>query len=209
MLSSVCLILTYSRGGFIAFIAAIMVVMILCKEIRVGVYLVLMILLYYGYNSLGMTSRTDISTIAFDSSSLYRLEIWKASWGLFKENIIFGAGLGSVSKLLSYSSNQLKGYIFHAHNVPLHLLAEAGLVGFSAFFALVLSGINKFILFWKGHKNSEHSYIAVGFLAILTAMLVHGMVDCVVFIPSRSLIFLVYLALFPALFHRTCIGQET
>lgn len=207
-LSSVCLILTYSRGGFIAFVAAILVLTIVCKKKKAVVYLVFMILLYYGYNSLRSTSRTDFSTIAFDGSSLYRIEIWKASWGLFKENIIFGGGLGSVSKLLSFSSDKLKGFIVHAHNIPLHLLAETGIVGFTAFLALVLSGINRFLLFWKENKNSEYSYIAIGFIASLTAMLVHGMVDCVYFIPSRSLIFLIYLALFPAVFHKSCSAEK-
>lgn len=207
-LSSVCLILTYSRGGFIAFVAAILVLTIVCKKKKAVVYLVFMILLYYGYNSLRSTSRTDFSTIAFDGSSLYRIEIWKASWRLFKENIIFGGGLGSVSKLLSFSSDKLKGFIVHAHNIPLHLLAETGIVGFTAFLALVLSGINRFLLFWKENKNSEYSYIAIGFIASLTAMLVHGMVDCVYFIPSRSLIFLIYLALFPAVFHKSCSAEK-
>jgi putative inorganic carbon (hco3(-)) transporter len=209
MLSSICLILTYSRGGFIAFIAAMIVIIIISKEIKAGVYLAFMILLYYGFNSLESTNRIDLSTIAVDGSSLYRLEIWKASWDLFKENVIFGSGLGSVSKLLSFSSDKLKGFIFHAHNIPLHLLAETGIVGFTVFLALVLSGIRKFISFWKEHKNSGYSYIAIGFIAALTAMIVHGLVDCVIFIPSRSLIFLIYLALFPAVFHRVCSVQKT
>jgi hypothetical protein len=201
-LSSICLILTYSRGGFIAFVAAILVIAIVCKEVKVGVYLVFMILLCYGYNLFESTNRTDFSTIPFDSSSLYRIEIWKASWELFRENIVFGAGIGSVSKLLSFSSDKLIGYIAHAHNIPLQLLAEIGIVGFTAFFALVLSGIKKFIVFWSKNKDSEYSYVAVGFIASLTAILIHGMVDCVYFIPSRSLIFLVYLGLFPAVFHK-------
>jgi putative inorganic carbon (hco3(-)) transporter len=209
MLSSICLILTYSRGGFIAFIAAMIVIIIISKEIKAGVYLAFMILLYYGFNSLESTNRIDLSTIAVDGSSLYRLEIWKASWDLFKENVIFGSGLGSVSKLLSFSSDKLKGFIFHAHNIPLHLLAETGIVGFTVFLALVLSGIRKFISFWKEHKNSGYSYIAIGFIAALTAMIVHGLVDCVIFIPSRSLIFLIYLALFPAVFHRICNEEKT
>lgn len=209
ILSSICLILTYSRGGFIAFIAAILVITIICKEIKAVVYLGIMILLYYGYNYFESTSRANLSAIAFDSSSLYRLEIWKASWGLFKQNIMFGGGLGSVSKLLSFSSDKLKGFIVHAHNIPLHLLAETGLVGFTAFFVLVFSGVNRFLLFWKNHKNSEHSYIAVGFIAALTSMLVHGMVDCVYFIPTRSLIFLIYLALFPAVFYRAGSEEKT
>lgn len=204
LLSSICLILTYSRGGFIAFVAAMLIIFIVCKEIKAGVYLAFMILLYYGYNFFENTNRADLSTIAFDSSSLYRIEIWKASWGLFKENIIFGAGLGSVSKLLSFSSDKLRGFIVHAHNIPLQLLAEIGIVGFTAFFVLVISGIRRFILFWKQNKDSEYSYIGVGFISALTAMLVHGMVDCVYIIPSRSLIFLIYLALFPAVFHRIC-----
>ena len=208
MLSSICLILTYSRGGFIAFVAAMLVITIVCKEIKAGFYLVFMILLYYGYNAIESTSRTDLSTIAIDSSSLYRLEIWRASWGLFKENIVFGGGLGSISKLLSFSSDKLTGYIAHAHNIPLHLLAETGIIGFTAFFALVLSGIKKFWLFWREHKGSEYSFIAVGYIGALTALLVHGMVDCVYFIPSRSLIFLIYLALFPAVFHRVSLAEN-
>ena len=208
VLSSVCLILTYSRGGFIAFAAAILVIAIVSREIKVGVYLAFMILVYYGYNFFESTGRADISTISNDSSSLYRIEIWKASWNLFKENIAFGAGLGSVSKLISFSSDKLNGYIFHAHNIPLHLLAETGIVGFTAFYALALSGIKRFILFWKVHKDSSSSYIAVGFIGALTAMLVHGMVDCVYFIPSRSLIFLIYLGLFPAVFQRVSSKEK-
>ena len=209
LLASICLILTYSRGGFIAFVAAMLVVTIICKEMKPGVYLVVMISLYFGYNHLESTSRTDLSTIAFDSSSLYRLEIWKASWGLFKENIVFGGGLGSVSRFLSFSSDKLGGFIVHAHNIPLHLLAETGLVGFAAFFVLVLTGIKRFMLFWQAHRKSEHSYIAVGFAGALTAMLVHGVVDCVYFIPSRSLIFIVYLGLFSAFFHKACNPQKS
>ncbi|HYE08549.1 MAG TPA: O-antigen ligase family protein, partial [Patescibacteria group bacterium] len=202
MLSSLCLILTYSRGGFFAFIFAMAVIALLCKEIKVAAYLIVMVLLYYGYNFLERTHRTDLSTLAFDSSSLYRFEIWKASWGLFKENIAFGNGLGSISKLLSYSSDKFSGFIAHAHNIILQLLAETGIFGFTAFAAYVLTGIRQFVLFWKEYKDSEHAYIAVGFIAALSSMLIHGMVDCAVLIPTRSMIFLIYLALFPALYHR-------
>ena len=209
MFSSLCLILTYSRGGFAAFVASMLVIAIVCREKKAVAYLAFMILLYYGYNFLESTSRTDFNTLAFDGSSLYRLEIWKASLVLFKENIAFGSGLGSVSKLLSYSSDKLSGFIAHSHNIPLHLLAETGLFGFAAFIAIVLSGFKKFMFFWKEHKYSEHSYIAVGFIAALVAMLVHGMVDSTVFIPTRSLIFLVYLALFPAIYYKVSVKQNT
>jgi O-antigen ligase len=209
MLSSLCLILTYSRGGFFAFVIAMAVIAVLCKELKVVAYLTIMVLLYYGYNFLESTHRTDLSTLAFDSSSLYRFEIWKASWSLFKENMAFGSGLGSISKLLSYSSDKLSGFIAHAHNLILHLLAETGIFGLTAFAAFVLSGIRQFILFWKEHKYSEHAYIAVGFIAALSAMLIHGIVDCAVLIPTRSMIFLIYLALVPALYQRVYGKYDT
>lgn len=208
MLSSLCLILTYSRGGFAAFVAAMLVIAIVCKEIKAWVYLGTMILLYYGYNVLEHTNRTDVSALIIDSSSKYRLEIWKATWSLFKENMLFGNGLGSVSKLLSYSSDKLKGYIAHAHNIPLNLLAETGLIGFSAFTLLIISSIKRFFSFWRIHSSNEDSYIAVGYIAALTSMLVHGMVDCAVLVPSRSLIFLVYFALFSAFYIRVSSNKS-
>lgn len=201
LLSSVCLILTYSRGGFIAFAAAMLVIMVLCREWKVAVYLIIMGILYYSYNMIGNLNRADLGLLNTDSSSLYRMEIWKASFKLFLNNIAFGSGPGSVMKYLSFSSLKLKGFIAHSHNIPIHLLAETGLVGFASFMALIFTCIKGFIGFWTKHKNNAYSYIAVGFAASITALMVHGLVDCVIFIPTRSIVFLIYLSLFPILLY--------
>lgn len=201
LLSSVCLILTYSRGGFIAFAAAMLVIMVLCREWKVAVYLVIMGILYYSYNMIGNLNRADLGLLNTDSSSLYRMEIWKASFKLFLNKIAFGSGPGSVMKYLSFSSLKLKGFIAHSHNIPIHLLAETGLAGFASFMALIFTCIKGFVGFWTKHKNNTYSYIAVGFAASITALMVHGLVDCVIFIPTRSIVFLIYLSLFPILLY--------
>lgn len=198
-LSSICLIFTYSRGGFIALFAASVVIIILYRNWKAAVYLAFMSVLYYRYNMVGGLNRADIGILGTDSSSLYRLEIWKASIGLFLSNIAFGSGLGSVLQYLSYSSEKLKGLIYHSHNIYIHLLAETGVVGLTAFGYLVMTAFRKFKSFWREYKSSEYAYIAVGFAASMTAMLVHGLIDCVPFIPTRSLVFLTYLSLFPIL----------
>jgi len=201
ILSSVCLILTYSRGGFIAFIAAMLVIMVLCRDWKVAAYLVVMSILYYSYNMIGNLNRADLGLLNTDSSSLYRMEIWKASFDLFLKNIAFGSGPGSVMKYLSYSSLKLKGFITHSHNIPIHLLAETGIVGFASFVVIIFTCLKKFISFWGEHRNSSYSYIAVGFAASVTALMVHGLVDCVIFVPTRSIVFLIYLSLFPILLY--------
>ncbi|OGO78674.1 MAG: hypothetical protein A2Y23_00805 [Clostridiales bacterium GWB2_37_7] len=199
MLSSISLILTYSRGGFFALAGAMLFIIIVSRELKVVYYLMIMVFLYYSYNFMQSTYRSDLSKLIIDSSSMYRVEIWKASWKLFVENILFGSGPGSVTKLLSYSSDKLKGVIMHSHNIPLYILSETGIFGLAAFAALLSTEIKRFIRFWKKHRDSEYSFVALGFAAAITAMLVHGMVDSAPLIPSRSLIFLIYLALFPAL----------
>lgn len=199
ILASICLILTFSRGGFYSLIGALLLIGLLFKEKKALYYIMLMVIANYGWNFMQGSYRGDLSKLIVDSSSMYRLEIWKAAWELFKENIVFGVGPGSITRLLSYSTDKLSGNIMHAHNIPLHVMAEIGLFGLTAFAALFLSELKRLTLFWRKHRDAEYSFIAIGFVAVCAAMLIHGMVDCAVLIPSRSLIFLVYLGLFPAL----------
>jgi putative inorganic carbon (hco3(-)) transporter len=209
ILSSICLILTYSRGGFFALAVAMLFIAIVFREVKTIYYLIVMFFLYFGFDFIQSTYRGDLSKLAVDSSSMYRLEIWKASWELFKGNIIFGSGPGSVAMLLSYSSDKLKGIIMHSHNISLYMLAETGLFGFATFIFLVISEMKKVLFIWTKQRDIEYLYILVGFGASLTAMLAHGIIDCAVFIPSRSLIFLVYLALFPSLYLKGFFNKDT
>lgn len=202
MLSTLCLILTYSRGGFIAFIAAMLVVTILSKDIKVGAYLVVVTMMYYSYNTIGTLDRASLGMLSSDSSSLYRMEIWKESIKLFYHNILLGSGLGSVMKYLSYSSDKLIGFIAHSHNIYLHVLAETGILGFLAFCYLAFTNAKKAVIFFFKYKDNEHIYICIGFLACLAAFFVHGLVDCVAFVPTRSMIFWIYLCLFPILYKK-------
>ncbi len=203
MLSSICLVLTYSRGGFVSFVAAMLVLMLLCRERKVLVYTIFMVAFYYGYDMIENINRADLSKLLADSSSLYRLEIWRASFGMFKQNILFGCGPGSVMKLVSYSTEQIKGFVSHSHNLEIQLLAETGLVGLGAFGFMVYTGLRNAFRFYWINKNNESSYVAIGFIAAITAMLVHGVVDCTILIPTRSLLFLIYLALFPAMNYKS------
>ena len=57
-----------------------------------------------------------------------RLRTWKTAIDEFKENPVFGSGIG-----ISYYDNVLNMGLVHPHNIVLELLAETGLVGFGVF----------------------------------------------------------------------------
>ena len=84
ILSSICLLLTYSRGGFAAFGTAVLVLCLL-KEKNKGLYIYLaaMAAAFFLLNSTGPNNRADLGSVYQDSSSLYRLEIWKAALNMF------------------------------------------------------------------------------------------------------------------------------
>lgn len=196
ILSSICLLLTYSRGGFAAFGTA-MLALCLLKERKKGVilYLGVMIAAFFAMNSVLPVSRANLGAVYRDSSSLYRLEIWKAALNMFLDNPIFGHGIGTTWYYLSSGSGKLLRYVLHSHNIYLQIAAEMGVVGFCAFTNLVIKKV------WEGFKllkkyAVEEAYVIQGFIASIAGIAVHGLIDAVVFVPALSLIFMGYSALY-------------
>ncbi len=197
ILSSICLLLTYSRGGFAAFGTA-MLILCMLKERKKGLslYLTAMAAAFFVLNSAGPNNRADLGSVYQDSSSLYRLEIWKAAFNMFLDNPILGNGIGTTWYYLSSGSDKLYKYILHSHNIYLQVAAEMGIVGLSAFINLILQKV------WEGYRllkekaSGEEAYIIQGFIACTAGISVHGMIDAVVFVPALSLVFMGYFALY-------------
>ncbi|MHB1393313.1 MAG: O-antigen ligase family protein [Clostridia bacterium] len=197
ILSSICLLLTYSRGGFAAFGAA-MLVLCLLKERKKGLslYLAAMAAAFFILNSAGPYNRADLGSVYQDSSSLYRLEIWKAALNMFLDSPIFGNGIGTTWYYLSSGSDKLYRYILHSHNIYLQVAAEMGIIGLCAFINLV----GKMV--WEGYRLlqekalEEEAYIIQGFIACAASICIHGLIDAVIFVPALSLVFMGYFALY-------------
>jgi len=196
ILSSICLLLTYSRGGFAAFGTA-MFALCLLKERKKGVilYLGVMIAAFFVMNSALPVSRAGLGAVYRDSSSLYRLEIWKAALNMFLDNPIFGHGIGTTWYYLSGGSEKLSRYVLHSHNIYLQIAAEMGTVGFCAFTNLIIKKV------WECYKllkkyATEEVHVIQGFVACIAGIAVHGLIDAVIFVPALSLIFMGYFALY-------------
>jgi O-antigen ligase len=197
ILSSICLLLTYSRGGFAAFAAA-MLTLCLLKERKKGIviYSAIMAAAFFIMNSAGQTNRAGLEAVYSDSSSLYRLEIWKAAWNMFLKSPIFGNGVGTTWYYLSEGSDKLYRYILHSHNIYLQVAAELGIVGVSAFISLLVSKVWEGCRLLKEKTIKEEAFIVQGFIACTAGIAVHGLIDAVIFVPAMSLIFAGYFALY-------------
>ena len=102
----------------------------------------------------------------------------EAAIGIFRDNVLFGAGPGMYEKLVySYS----KGYVYiHAHNTYLEILAELGIFGLIAFLTIFISFY--FRIFKKPSKlyKSANKFLFTGLLASNVACLIYALFGSII-----------------------------
>lgn len=199
VLLSISLVLTYSRGAFISLCILIIFIFTLKKDKRLLRYLTFMLVFFYVFNTFSSMNRASIVSISTDSSSIYRIEIWKSAISIFLKSPLYGNGVGTLWYYLSLESDKLYKYVFHAHNIYLHIIGEAGIIGLFTFFYVVKIEIVKVLCTWKSNKHNQLGGVALGLIGTIVVTLVHGMFDGLVFIPSYSLIFVIYFSMYKAL----------
>ena len=77
------------------------------------------------------TGRISISNAVNDSSLNYRLELWRASLEIFRDNFLTGIGFGTLNKYAAAYSDIISPKIEHNHSLCLHILTEPGVAGAS------------------------------------------------------------------------------
>ena len=111
-------------------------------------------------------------------------------WGNFV--LLYGSDLSSFSALIPPG-------VFEVHNIYLQLLAETGLVGFVAFFYLVVQSWRQARRQLRSSLDFLDAALAFGVLGALLSVLVHGFVDFLFQVsPQFGTLFWVLLALLVA-----------
>ncbi|GAB4272170.1 MAG: O-antigen ligase family protein [Candidatus Promineifilaceae bacterium] len=125
--------------------------------------------------TLGDVRGVDINDTNF--AVLERLAHWQAAIGMAQDHLWLGVGFGNYEP--AYADYDLINWpapLGHAHNYYLNLLAETGVIGLAAYLLLWTA---VFWLTWQQlNRTSWPSRgIALGLLAVWTAMAVHHLVD--------------------------------
>ena len=136
------LILTYSRGAWVGFVAGAAVVLPIRKlgqtmkvALLIGVPAVLIAAM-----SSSVVSRLDTFSDPYTGTAADRLDLWAEAWNDFTNSPVVGMGYGRYNDLFEQFAG-VKGIIWvatkgivesndsHAHNSYLHFLAEGGVLG--------------------------------------------------------------------------------
>lgn len=201
-LMGVALILSGSRGGLIALLAAIFLIIILTTKtentkqlaLKIGLSVLLLTTVVIGSALIG--GETSLARIAeADSSPTTRTHIWSVTLSVIKNNFPFGAGFGAFG--VAYPPfDSLNGLerVEQAHNDYLEVTATAGIIG------LMIGGFFLFQLFRTGLKNYHTADtfrrgICVGALAGCFAILVHSLFDFVLHTTAIAMLFITLVSL--------------
>jgi putative inorganic carbon (HCO3(-)) transporter len=204
IVNSICLVMTFSRGGLIGFVVCLFV---------------LLVLLVYWYSvqlpaqwrpwampvMLGGSAGVLIVAVLFveplrarvfsifsgrkDSSNNFRMNVWSAVIEMIRDRPIIGIGPGNVAFNKIYPQYMRARYsALSAYSIFLEVLVETGFIGFSCFLWLLVVTFNQGIQQLRRLRASANSngFWLIGAIAAMFGMLSHGLVDTVWFRPEVS-----------------------
>ena len=201
-LMGVALLLSGSRGGLIALLAAVFFLIILTTKsgntkqmaLKIGLSVLLLATIIVGSTLIG--GESSLTRIAEEeTSATSRTHIWNVTLSVIANHLPLGAGFGSFA--VAYTPfDTLNGLerVEQAHNDYLEVLATAGIVG------LIIGGFFLFQLFRTGLRNSNSSNtfrrgVCVGALAGCFAILVHSLFDFVLHTTAIAMLFMTLVSL--------------
>ncbi|MCI5149763.1 MAG: O-antigen ligase domain-containing protein [Candidatus Electrothrix sp. MAN1_4] len=203
-LQVICLILTFSRGGYAGAIAAVGFILIwtlMYTKRRHGKIILLSCLtaLILGGILLTVTPVVErMNTVisgGFETRGLLdRMLIWRGAMDMILDNWLTGTGPGTFA--LAFPGFQPPGFshrYYFAHNDYLQFTAELGI------FLPIIIIWAVIVVYRSGLQSMQHTdrlsrAMTLGSLAGITAILVHSAVDFNLHIPANALLFSVLLA---------------
>lgn len=213
VINMACLILTFSRGGWIGFVIAGFVFMMLLVYWW-SIYLPPLWRAWAMPLVLGLSAAVVVGAVLTvdplrdrvasifvgreDSSNNFRLNVWAAVREMIRDRPILGIGPGNDAFNRVYPLYQRAGYTaLSAYSVFLEIAVETGVIGLASFLWLLLTTIN---LGWTQiqrlrEQSNREGFWLMAALAIMVGMLAHGLVDTVWYRPQVSTLWWLVLAL--------------
>lgn len=177
----VCLILTWSRGAWIGLIiAGVFSLLFIGHNWLVGATLALPLgvtgVMYLDSNVISrLTSVTNFS----DSSTSYRLGIWKSTLAMLKDTFFYGVGIGNgaFDAVFPYYALSEITRAEHSHSLYLQIMAETGVFTLIVFLILAFFIIQKSLSFIKTSTVLKNKRYALGLISGIFAFLLMGITD--------------------------------
>lgn len=199
---AMCLVFTWSRGAWLGAMLAVMIFLVAMDKRWALCALLIIIAIPFAPVILGSHSAvigriTSIGNTA-DTSTAYRISIWRSSIGIIKDFWLGGIGPGSDSFSFVYQKYAASGAKFahHSHNLFLQLAVELGIGGLLAFIALIIKFIKSSVItLARGREKTLYNAVVIAGTSGIIGLLFQGMTDYIWYNYKMLLVFWIVLAL--------------
>jgi len=172
------LILTKSRVPLLLLFALLGVLCMIRRKNRGRSILIAMIALggLFFYSIFDISYFERLLRVIYGDGRWY---FWKSGWALAREHLFFGYGINTF--MYEFSNFADKGFFgtsrfTYAHNFPLHMLVEIGLIGLLSFLYFLVRFFMRTVKLIFASKNVVRSNL-IGIIIALSFFLMHGLVD--------------------------------
>lgn len=197
-LITLAVVASYSRGSWLGLMAASLVMLAVRGRKSLIIWIVLGLFLVFGILALqnGVVSPAQAQRLAsiteqftpFDVRDVTpndenfavveRMAMWQAGGNMFLHNPWLGIGIGNFTAVYNFYNAPMWIYSRgHAHNYYIHAAAETGIIGLTAYLALILTAYWRALRVYRRTKTTSLQYVAWGALGILTAIMIHNIVE--------------------------------
>lgn len=204
-LMATSLLLSGSRGGFVAILSEVILLVILTTRTQgakaLALKLALSVLLAFSVVAGAVFVGGDTSfsrfveTAASKDITTNRMHIWRVTTQVIAANLPFGAGFGAFGQAYT-PFDDLSGLerVEQAHNDYLQVLADAGIVG------AAIGGLFLFLLIRTARRsiavnNRFRRGVAMGAVSGIFAVLIHSLFDFVLHTTAVAVLFLTLIGL--------------
>ncbi len=187
------ILLTQSRGALIGVGAALVLLVVLRWKWGWIAFPAAILVLGTAVHQIGWDAALDFVAASVSVEGLQgREEIWSRAIYMIQDFPFTGIGMGSfgeVADLLYPFFLAAPGKAVHAHNLILQIAVDLGIPGLIAWLSICfVTGFTSWQLYRHGIKHNDRRAAALGagFLGSQTVLLVHGMMDAIIWGMIRS-----------------------
>ena len=182
------LVLTFSRGSWLGFAFGIFIFVLLVEK------RLLLLLIPLGLGAINFLPPVILNRILSivnfaDSSNNYRIRIWKITLEIIRDYLPSGVGLGYIPFKQTFETYIRTMPAYHSHNTYLEFLAEMGIPGIVVFIMLIFVLYKYSIKTLVKEEDKWTKVISAGILSGLGALLAHGAVENVLYLPKIIITF--------------------
>lgn len=192
------LLMTYSRGAWLAFAVSIAIVVMLLRPRLIPFFVVLVIVMIPLLPE-SIFNRLITIFVGGDSSINSRAYIYTAMYELIKDHPLTGVGLGAaaVKKIADYGGYYQAHFPFiHAHSIYMEIWAESGIMAIVSFILTIFFALKKGVTTTlRSGKNGLLKGVGAGCVGGIAGAMVFGITDYAWYYPRVMVFFWLLMAM--------------